>query len=167
MSDQEVSEVSNDYESSSESESSSSDDEVVLHKPVFLKRNREKQVNFRSDEETHNETKKKKTEEPKDNDSRLMERIQFENKLADKRAEMKSQITNDYTTDKDLLRRTMELNDDDTIDVEYEKQQLQKRIESRQKRYRDELVARQLEFENKEEIKLRSKDESNIDLNPN
>lgn len=167
MSHQEVSDASNDYESSSESESSSSDDEVVLHKPVFLKRNREKQVNFKSDENTTVEKKKKKTEEPEGSDSRLMERIHFENKLANRRAEMKSQITNDYTTDKDLLRRTMELNDDDTIDIEYEEQQLQKRIELRQKRYRDELVANQIAFENKVEIRLRSKDEKNINLNPN
>ncbi|KAG0670080.1 hypothetical protein C6P45_002875 [Maudiozyma exigua] len=167
MSEQELSDVSNDYESSSESESSSSDDVVTLHKPVFLKRYREKQVNFESDENVMVQPKKKKTEESNNDDSQLMKRIDLENKVATKREEMKSQITNDYTTDKDLLRRTMELNDDDTIDEEYEKKQWQVRNELRQKRHRDELVAKQLAFESMEEIKLRSKDQRNIDLNPN
>lgn len=167
MSEQEVSDVSNDYESSSESESSSSDDEVILHKPVFLKRNREKQVNFEPDENAIVQPKKKKAEESNNGDSQLMKRIDLENKLANKREEMKSHINEDYTTDKDLLRRTMELNDDDTINEEYEKKQWQLRNELRQKRHRDELVAKQLAFESKEEIKLHSKDQRNIDLNPN
>ncbi|SMN19548.1 similar to Saccharomyces cerevisiae YBR152W SPP381 mRNA splicing factor, component of U4/U6.U5 tri-snRNP [Maudiozyma saulgeensis] len=151
---------SNDYNSSSEEESSS-EDEIVLHKPIFLKR-KGKDLDLNDSER---EAKLLKPGNPNDSEpDQLLKRIDFENNQANKREEMASQITNDYTTDKDLLRRTILLDDDDTIDPEYEKQEWLKRKKNREKYQRDKLVAKQLEFETKEANKLKSKEISNKDL---
>ncbi|CAB4253618.1 similar to Saccharomyces cerevisiae YBR152W SPP381 mRNA splicing factor, component of U4/U6.U5 tri-snRNP [Maudiozyma barnettii] len=150
---------SNDYNSSDDLDSSS-DEEIVLHKPIFLKR-KGKDIKL---DDSRKDSKLVKVQKLDNSQDQLMNRIHFENDQANKRDELNSQITNDYTTDKDILRRTMLLNDDDTIDPEYERQEWLKREKMRENRHRDKLVKKQLEFENKEANKLKSNEKGNKDL---
>lgn len=130
---------SGDSDMESESESSS-DEEVQLHKPIFLK----KRKLMPSD----------KVKVDRDNDR--LKRIEEENKRLKTQEQVQKQLDNNYSTDKELLRKILALNDDDTVNPEYEKEQWVIRQEERRHRYREKLLAKQLELEEKELRKLQS-----------
>lgn len=134
---------SQDYSSSDDS---SSDDEVVLHKPVFLKRNR------KVSQETSE--KKAKTDGPSAHEQ-LLKRVEFEASAAAAKEEAAAVVDRDYTTDKELLRRTMALDDRDTVAPESERAQWEVREKRRQQRHRERLVELQRAAEDQEARKLR------------
>lgn len=134
---------SGDYDSSSDS--SSSDDEVVLHKPVFLKRNRK---------EVQEPAAKKAKPGEQSSHEQLLKRVEFEANAVAKKESTSALIDRDYTTDKELLRRTMALDDNDTVDPEFERKQWQEREKKRQERHREKLVRLQRDLEDREARKL-------------
>ena len=160
----EAEEVNDDNFSDEDSTSSSSEEEeLVLQKPVYLKRTtstspeagsnkRQKAVDTSVDESRHID---------------LLKRIELANEGAQKREELLSEMLGDYTTDKDLLRRTMLLDDDDTKDPDFERKEWERRNAERLKRQRDILVSKQLELEEQQARRLKysdSKDLVEVDL---
>lgn len=130
---------SGDYSSSSEEE------ETVLHKPVLLaKKTKDSGSNdIPNKEELERQSMKRS--------------IEAANKLAAETEELRRQTELNYTaTDKDLLRRTMALDDDDSIDAPLECRQWQKRQEARKLRQRELMVKRQQEQEQDEVSRIRN-----------
>lgn len=141
------------YSESDSNSSSSSEEEITLHRPVFLKRLKKESSGT---VKTYASSKKPKIETEDNNHSQLMERVNNANEVAKRREDVLTHIYEDYTTDKELLKTTMQLNDDDTIDPDSEKQEWLKRQEKRAKIHREALVAKQLEFEESQENKMKS-----------
>lgn len=156
-------EVNDDNFSDEDSTSSSSEEEeLVLQKPVYLKRatstspeagsnKRQKAVDTSVDESRHTD---------------LLKRIELANEGAQKREELLSEMLGDYTTDKDLLRRTMLLDDDDTKDPDFERKEWERRNAERLKRQRGILVSKQLKLEEQQARRLKYSDSKDlVDLN--
>ncbi|CCF59172.1 hypothetical protein KAFR_0G01380 [Kazachstania africana CBS 2517] len=133
-------------EYSDSSESSDSDSEIILHRPVFLKKK----------EASSNVVKKPKTT----SGDKLMERVDYENEAIAKKELLQSMVDSNYTTDKELLRKIMLLDDSDLVDPQLESKLWESRQEERLKTHREKLVAKQLELEEYEAKKLLNKDKS-------
>lgn len=138
---------SEDSESEEEDSSSSSEEEeIIYHKPVFLKKKP-------NDSSESTKLKSNSTEESK---KRSEQRIQHSLNVSRNIDMNKINIDENYTsTDKDLLKRTIELNDDDTIDPEFERTKWEERQQARLKRERQVLVAKQLDAEERQERALK------------
>ncbi|CAL9732616.1 pre-mRNA-splicing factor Spp381p [Monosporozyma unispora] len=131
----------------SESDSSSEEEEITYHKPVFLKR---KPLNSSQQEQ------QKPVLIEQDDKKRSEQRIQHSLNVSRNIDINKINIDENYTsTDKDLLKRTIELNDDDTIDPELERSEWEARQQARLKRERQLLVDKQLDAEERQERHLK------------
>ncbi|GCE97249.1 hypothetical protein ZYGM_004694 [Zygosaccharomyces mellis] len=115
--------------------SSESEEEglVPLQRPVFLKRPARRQA-----DDDVRDTKRKQTP------MRVVER---ENQSLKKREDAQLLIGTNYSSEQDLVRRALALDDDDSRDPELEKQLWFQRQEARSQARRDRLVAQQLEWE--------------------
>lgn len=160
-----VSEIQPTEESdTSESTTSSSEEEeeeVRFQRPVFLTRkNNDKRAN------PHDEISKDSQEPEFKKRNTLLKKVEDENRIIQAREEALQLISANYSTDEDLLRRAMLLNDNDTINSENEKQAWSARQELRKKLRRDKLIAKQLEVEEYEANKLKSQHPAHLsDLN--
>lgn len=121
-------------------DSSSSDEEVTLHKPVFLKREKTGKLAVGPPSE---EMRKQAT----------IKRIQHEHSVLAK-SESASQPGGNYSTDKELLKQIAQLDDTDNLDPEKERQAWLQRQDSRKARVREQLLQKQLELEEYEGNKL-------------
>ncbi|KAL3233411.1 Uncharacterized protein RNJ44_03451 [Nakaseomyces bracarensis] len=129
---------------SSSGYSSSSEEETVFHKPVLLSGNKEKEITTKLDEHVRQ--------------SILKRSIETANKLAVEKEELQRQTELNYSaTDKDLLRRTMELDDDDSVDPVAEHKLWQTRQEARRLRQRELMVRKQQELESDEINRITNK----------
>ncbi|CAL9738119.1 pre-mRNA-splicing factor Spp381p [Monosporozyma servazzii] len=137
---------SEEEDSSSSSSSSSEEEEIIYHKPVFLPK--KPNDSFEQNKSTSNSTEESK--------KRSEQRIQHSLNVSRNIDINKINIDDNYTsTDKDLLKRTIELNDDDTVDPEFELAKWEERHQNRLKRERKVLVAKQLDAEEKQERVLK------------
>ncbi|CCK72568.1 U4/U6-U5 snRNP complex subunit SPP381 KNAG_0K02040 [Huiozyma naganishii CBS 8797] len=127
-------------ESSSEEDASSSEQEVMYHKPVLLKR----AAPVTTPEEKTFDTQQRSTRE------RLQKRVEHQLHVSKTQESRKLNIDENYTTDKDLLRQIVQLNDDDTLNAEQELKDWQERQARRLQRNRDALVKTQLEAEERQ-----------------
>ena len=141
-----------DDSSANESESES-DDDIQLFRPVFLKRSKG------DDATTEKQSKKLKTDFNDDNTemmrhAALLDRTEKENQLIQERLNSQNQLSSNYSTDQEILRRAIELNDDDSIDPENERKLWLERQDLRSQKRREILVAKQRELEEYEAKKL-------------
>lgn len=130
-----------DEDSDSESDSDE-EEELKFHRPVLVKKN--------TDQEK--ESQLQTIEEKKY--ANVLKRVEHENSVFKWRKETSLQIETNYSTDKDVLRRVMNLDDNDIVNPEYEKQEWLNRQNVRKQRYRDILIAKQLEMEEYQANKL-------------
>ena len=158
---EDVKEVSDDNSNDEDStRSSSEEEELVLQKPVYLKRT----TSTRTEPDSN---KRQKAVDSSVEDLRhtdLLKRIDLANEGAQRREELMSEMLGDYTTDKDLLRRTMLLDDDDNKDPDFERKEWERRNAERLKRQRDILVARQLELEEQQARKLKYSNSKDLEV---
>lgn len=131
---------SGDDDDDDDPDSSSSDEEVTLHKPVFLKREKtgKPAVGPPSDEMRKQAT---------------IKRIQHEHSVLAK-SESASRPGGNYSTDEELLKQIAQLDDTDNLDPEKERQAWLQRQDSRKARVREQLLQKQLELEEYEGNKL-------------
>ena len=161
---EEVEKVSDDDSNDEDSTSSSSEEEeLVLQKPVYLKRTTSTRAE--SDSNKRQKAVDSSVEDLRHTD--LLKRIDLANEGAQKREELMSEMLGDYTTDKDLLRRTMLLDDDDTKDPDFERKEWERRNAERLKRQRDILVARQLELEEQQARQLKYSNSKDLEVGVN
>lgn len=143
-----------------ESTTSSSEEENVeirFQRPVFLKsKNNGKRLS------PHDEISKDLEEPESKKRNALLKKVEHDNRIMKAREEALEHISANYSTDKDLLRRAMLLDDNDTINSGDEKQAWSTRQESRKKLRRDKLIAKQLEVEEYEANKLKSQHPTNL-----
>lgn len=134
-------------ESSEYSSSSEEEEETVFHKPVLLTNTKTAACEQSTkNDEVRNQSVKRS--------------IEAANKLAVEKEELQRQTELNYSaTDKDLLRRTMELDDDDSVDPENEYKLWLNRQESRKSRQRELLVKKQLELERDEVNRIKHQGE--------
>lgn len=131
-------------EEDSDSSEEEEEEEITYHKPVFLKKSAVQQ-------RTTSVSTPKKTDE-----ERSEQRIQHSLNVSRNISITKTSIEESYTsTDKDLLKRTLLLDDNDTIDPDLEYSKWETRQEARLKRERQILLQRQLESEEKQERALK------------
>ncbi|CCD22851.1 U4/U6-U5 snRNP complex subunit SPP381 NDAI_0A06970 [Naumovozyma dairenensis CBS 421] len=149
----ELENISSSSETSSSEESDSSDDEIVLHRPVFLNRKSSRKGD-EEDTKKSNGNKKLKIDDGTSKAKLLKERAEAANRLLDTQNRMKLIVDSNYSTDQDILRRTLLLNDDDSIDPEGEKELWIVRRNERIQRHREKLIAKQLELEEYETNKM-------------
>lgn len=116
-----------------ESSESDEDEIVPLQRPVFLKRPaRQQDVNDDRD------IKRKQTS---------MQMIERENQSLKAREDTQQFLGTNYSSEQEILRSALSLDDNDSRDSELEKQLWFQRKEARSKARRDRLVAQQLEWE--------------------
>ncbi|QLQ80273.1 hypothetical protein HG537_0D02740 [Torulaspora globosa] len=129
---------------SSDEMSSSDDDEnvVAIQRPQFLNKAKRQQIGVSVEERP---AKKRDT---------LNERIRQDNLASEAREKLESQLNASLGTNDELLRRILALDDNDTVDPEYERQEWLGRCDIRKKLRRDALLAKQLELEQYEANKL-------------
>ncbi|GAV52262.1 hypothetical protein ZYGR_0AG02530 [Zygosaccharomyces rouxii] len=123
-------------EKSNESMSSSESEEeglVPLQRPVFLKRPARQQA-----DDDDRDVKRKQIP------MRVVER---ENQSLKAREDAQQLIGTNYSSEQNILRRALTLDDDDSRDPDLEKQLWFQRQEARSQARRDRLVAQQLEWE--------------------
>lgn len=139
---------SSEIESKSESESESeSGDEITYYKPILIRKS--------------GSPKDLLTREPppsiKDIEKKILnQRIEHSLTVTKNLSLSEINIDHNYTsTDKDLLKRTLLLNDDDTIDHDLEEEKWKDRQQLRLDRERKKLVQKQLEFEERQERLLK------------
>lgn len=142
---------SSEEESSEEENSSSSseEEEIKYHKPVFLKRKviSSSKPSIPKAQESSNSP----TQDEHDK-KQLSQRVAHSLNVTRNLDINTSSIDENYSsTDKELLKRTLLLNDDDTIDPVLEKTKWEARQRARQQRERQLLVGKQLEAEAKQE----------------
>ncbi|CAI4060004.1 hypothetical protein SUVZ_04G3630 [Saccharomyces uvarum] len=155
-------EESNDVETESSSESdeisdcsgtSENEDIIPLQRPLFLKKENKSQQQApttnqdQNESETHAEQKKKYT---------VMKRIDKANQTAQKNEIMRLHFDTNYSTNEELIKQCMLLNDDDYVDPEKERQAWLKRQEERSQRYRNAQLAKQRLLEQYEANKFAS-----------
>lgn len=128
-------------ESSYESSSSSEQELVPLERPVFLKRH------VHPCKEDTRETKKRQV---------LLQRVEYENQAIKARQDAQKLLGMNYSSDQDVLRSALMLDDNDLTNSELERQLWLQRQEARRKARRDRLVAKQLELEAYEANRLKS-----------
>lgn len=132
---------SDDEESSYASSSSSEQELVPLERPLFLKRRAQ------SREEDNREAKKRQVQ---------LQRLQYENQTLKARQDAQNLIGANYSSEQEVLRRALMLDDNDSKDSELERQLWAQREEARRRARRDRLVAHQLELEAYEANKLKT-----------
>ncbi|CDH10564.1 uncharacterized protein ZBAI_02350 [Zygosaccharomyces bailii ISA1307] len=132
---------SEDGESSYASSSSSEQEMVPLERPLFLKRRAQ------SRKEDNGEAKKRQVQ---------LQRLQYENQTLKARQDAQNLIGANYSSEQEVLRRALMLDDNDSKDAELERQLWTQREEARRRVRRDRLVARQLELEAYEANKLKT-----------
>lgn len=133
-------------ESGSEIESES-DEEITYHKPILIR-------NTGSPKDSS--TKKFSVSIEDIEKKRLNQRIEHSLTVTKNLSLNEINIDHNYTsTDKDLLKRTLLLNDDDTIDYDLEEKKWEDRQQLRLDRERKKLVQKQLEFEERQERLLK------------
>ncbi|CAR26282.1 hypothetical protein ZYGR_0H00910 [Zygosaccharomyces rouxii] len=123
-------------EKSDESMDSSESDEeglVPLQRPVFLKRPGRQQG-----DDDDRDVKRRQTP---------MQVVERENQSLKAREDAQQLIGTNYSSEQDMVRRALTLDDDDSRDPELEKQLWFQRQEARSRARRDRLVAQQLEWE--------------------
>lgn len=150
--DSDGSESGSESESESGSESGSeieseSDEEITYHKPILIR-------NTGSPKDSS--TKKFSVSIEDIEKKRLNQRIEHSLTVTKNLSLNEINIDHNYTsTDKDLLKRTLLLNDDDTIDHDLEEKKWNNRQQLRLDRERKKLVQKQLEFEERQERLLK------------
>ncbi|CCH61661.1 hypothetical protein TBLA_0F01180 [Henningerozyma blattae CBS 6284] len=134
---------SSDEESdSSESSSSSSDEEIIFHRPILLNKNP-------TNEKIRNETKPISAIS---NLNKIRKTLDLEQS---ERNELNI-LGNNYSTDQDLIKKILLLNDNDTIDAENEKKLWENRQLKRKQDYKDTLIEKQLLLEQYEANKYKN-----------
>lgn len=132
---------SEDEESSYASSSSSEQELVPLKRPLFLKRRAQ------SGKEDNREAKKRQVQ---------LQRLEYENQTLRARQKAQTLIGANYSSEQEVLRRALMLDDNDSKDSELERQLWTQREEARRKARRDRLVAHQLDLEAYEANKLKT-----------
>lgn len=126
--------------------SEDSSDEIIFHKPIFLKRKKH------SPNVSDNLTKSEE----------VMQRIMYYNSVQDK-TELIQKISDNYGTNQEILNQILNLNDDDNENPNYEYKIWTERQDERIKRIRDIKLEEQLKLEDYESNKLENKGNSLID----
>lgn len=150
--DSDGSESGSESESESGSESGSeieseSDEEITYHKPILIRK---------TGSPKDSSTKKFSVSIEDIEKKRLNQRIEHSLTVTKNLSLNEINIDHNYTsTDKDLLKRTLLLNDDDTIDYDLEEKKWEDRQQLRLDRERKKLVQKQLEFEERQERLLK------------
>ncbi|CAI1921538.1 hypothetical protein SEUBUCD646_0D03600 [Saccharomyces eubayanus] len=140
-------------ESSDCSSTSENGDIIPLQRPLFLKKvNKNKQRaptidKDQNESDTHAEQKKKFT---------VMKRIDKANQAAQKHEIMRLHFDTNYSTNEELIKQCMLLNDNDYVDPEKERLAWLKRQEERSQRYRNAQLAKQQLLEQYEANKFAS-----------
>lgn len=138
---------SSESECESECESSSEDNDITYHKPIFIRKTTVPKGSLNKESSIPIEDIEKK---------RLNQRIEHSLTVTKNLSLNEINIDHNYTsTDKDLLKRTLLLNDDDTIDHDLEEKKWNNRQQLRLDRERKKLVQKQLEFEERQERLLK------------
>ncbi|KTB19062.1 Pre-mRNA-splicing factor SPP381 [Nakaseomyces glabratus] len=139
-----MSDSSEDYST----ETSSSDEEPVFHKPVLLKKST---IIPNPDTIDNNEQKAQ---------DKLKRSIDQANQIAYERDELRRQTELSYSaSDKELIRKTLEIDDDDSIDPAKELDLWSQRQQSRKERQRAILVRKQLSLEQDEINRINNRDD--------
>ncbi|EJS44761.1 spp381p [Saccharomyces arboricola H-6] len=147
-SDESETEARSESEDDSDSSSTSENEGMInLHRPVFLNKNKRNsqqhavtasQAQNGVQSETHAEQRKKDA---------VMKSIDRANLVAKNNEIMKLRFDTNYSTNEELLKQCMLLDDDDDIDLEKEKHEWSKRQDERRQKYRSTQLAKQRELE--------------------
>lgn len=130
---------SNTYQEASDESMDSSESEeeglVPLQRPLFLKRPAHQKGD---DDGSDRDAKRRQTP---------MQKVEHENQSLKAREDAHRLLGTNYSSEQDIIRRALLLDDDDSRDPELERQLWMQRKETRWKARRDKLVAQQLEWE--------------------
>ncbi|CAI4058906.1 hypothetical protein N7582_001237 [Saccharomyces uvarum] len=147
-------EASSESDESSDCSSTSENEDILpLQRPLFLKKENKSQQKApkidqgQNESETHAEQKKKYT---------VMKRIDKANQTAQKHEMMRLHFDTNYSTNEELIKQCMLLNDDDYVDPEKERHDWLKRQEERSQRHRNAQLAKQRLLEQYEANKFAS-----------
>ncbi|CAI4055604.1 hypothetical protein SKDZ_02G2600 [Saccharomyces kudriavzevii ZP591] len=135
-------------ESSDDSSSSENEDMIPLRRPVFLKKKTNKQHQAVTIDQTHDDRCEKPAGQRKK--EIVMKKIEKANQVAKNDETMKLRVDTNYSTNEELIRQCMLLNDDDEFDTEKERQRWIKRQVVRKQKHRSSQLAKQRELEEHE-----------------
>lgn len=137
-------------DSTDSSDDATSEDEVVLHKPIFLKKSRGGSSITKLDT-----SRVQPASERSNKKERTLQRIEHEHRVI-KDGEQHRQIGANYSSDKSQVILLMALDDNDEIDPQAEHEAWLERQRARELRLREKLEAKQAEFEEREDRILNS-----------
>ncbi|CCE65643.1 hypothetical protein TPHA_0M00680 [Tetrapisispora phaffii CBS 4417] len=138
--------------SSSESDTSSeSDSELRLFRPTFIKK---RSITTDDSKLRNKEVKSDSTY------AKLIKRVEHNVLVSKKNEDSVKLMNSNYSTDKDLLRKIVELDDDDSKNADLEREMWMKRQETRKQKSRELLVQKQKELEENELQKMLNADKN-------
>ncbi|CAI4037388.1 hypothetical protein SMKI_02G2630 [Saccharomyces mikatae IFO 1815] len=132
-------------ESSDSGNSSDNEDVIPLHRPLFLKKktdNPQKATTIDQAQSIQSEAHYSEIKE-----ENVMKNIDKANEVAKNYEAMKLQLDTNYSTNEELVKQCMLLNDDDEVDPEKEQCEWLKRHDERKMKHRSSQLAKQRESE--------------------